>query len=509
MLKYGRNLASVAEGDKGVFGIPKPRVATAENLIYVIYTSGSTGVPKGVSVTHRAVNRLIFNTHYVELTSDDRVAQASNASFDAATFEIWGALLHGAQLHGVAKEIALSPKDFAAEIRDKKISIMFLTTALFNQIARESPSAFGSMRQLMFGGEAVEVGAVKEVLQHGKPERLVHVYGPTESTTFATACLIDSVPAGATTVPIGRAISNTETFILDAHLNPTPVGVPGELYLGGDGLARGYLNRPDLTAERFVCLTQVGERPVRAYRTGDLARRRADGAFEFLGRTDDQVKIRGHRIEPGEVEATLRDLPQVRAAAVVAREVTGDLRLVAYIVPAAPDATNPSALRAVLRQKLPDYMVPSHVVMVATLPMTPNGKIDRGALPPIAEGRPSADGLDSLRLEDEIARIWRAVLGVSRVGLHDSFFDLGGDTTLTVEVQSRLHRLIGWPVPLADLTRYHTVQALADRVRMGERTVIDDESERRGAARRVSMTQRRRLRDSTGGRADGDGGERT
>ena len=446
---------------------PPPHIATAENLIYVIYTSGSTGVPKGVSVTHRAVNRLIFNTNYVELTSADHVAQASNASFDAATFEIWGALLHGAELIGIGKEIALSPKEFAAEIRDKKISILFLTTALFNQIARDCPGAFGSMRQLMFGGEAVDVGAVKEVLEHGKPERLVHVYGPTESTTFATAYVIDSVPAGARTVPIGRPISNTETYILDAHLNPAPMAVPGELYLGGDGLARGYLNRPDLTAEKFV--TPPWKPGARLYKTGDVVRYLPDGNIEFVGRKDHQVKIRGFRIELGEIEAALAEHPFVSECVVdVATSDFGDKRLIAYFVSRVVDDAHAGDLRDFLRHRLPEYMLPATFVRLDHLPMSPNGKIDRRALPvPEASQAAASSNYEPPcdELELKLTKIWEKILPVRPIGVNDNFFELGGHSLLAVRMFSLIEKSFGRNLPLATLFEAPTIRSLAQAMR--------------------------------------------
>ncbi|WP_333448013.1 amino acid adenylation domain-containing protein, partial [Microcoleus sp. herbarium2] len=300
---------------------------TPEGLAYVIYTSGSTGKPKGVCISHRAVNRLVSNTNYVKLEPGDRVAQASNCSFDAATFEIWGALLHGARLVGVTKDVALSPKDFAAQLREQGISVLFLTTALFNQLAKEVPSAFNSVRHLLFGGEAVEPRLVKRVLENSPPQRLLHVYGPTESTTFASWHLVQEVPEGVTTIPIGRPLSNTQIYLLDNQMQPVPVGVPGELYIGGDGLARGYLNRPELTAERFILNPLSNEPGAYLYKTGDLARYQADGNIEFLGRLDDQVKIRGFRIELGEIEGVLAQHPAVEEAVVVAREdVPGNKR---------------------------------------------------------------------------------------------------------------------------------------------------------------------------------------
>ncbi|OYD99113.1 non-ribosomal peptide synthetase, partial [Nostoc sp. 'Peltigera membranacea cyanobiont' 232] len=261
----------------------------ADNLAYVMYTSGSTGQPKGVSIIHRSVVRLVKDTNYVSISAGDVIAQASNYAFDAATFEIWGALLNGARLVGVRKDLALSPTDFAAFMRSQSISVLFLTTALFNQIAQEVPSAFNSLRHLLFGGEAVDPKWVKEVLNNGAPQRLLHVYGPTENTTFTSWYLVQDVPEGATTIPIGQPISNTQIYLLDSQLQPVGVGVPGELYIGGDGLARDYLNRSELTQDKFIPNPFSGSRGAgeqgsrgekRLYKTGDLARYLPDGNIE-------------------------------------------------------------------------------------------------------------------------------------------------------------------------------------------------------------------------------------
>ena len=443
-------------------------LATTESLIYVIYTSGSTGSPKGVAVTHRAVNRLILNTNYVDVTPADRIAQASNSSFDAATFEIWGALLHGARLIGIPRDVTLSPKRFAEEIQRQQISIMFLTTALFNQIARDTPHAFASMRQLMFGGEAVDPNWVREILTQGAPERLVHVYGPTESTTFATAHLIESVPATANTIPIGRPISNTQTYILDPNLNPVPVGVPGELYLGGDGLARDYLNRPELTTEKFIH-KPWSRNGARLYKTGDVVRYLADGSIEFVGRKDHQVKIRGFRIELGEIETALAEHANVGECVVtVTQEECGDKRLVAYFTPAKEVETTVAELRDFLKQKLPDYMVPAVFVPLASLPLSPNGKVDRRALPAPELTLPTASsGFVGARdeLELKLIKIWEKVLPVRPIGIDDNFFDLGGHSLLAVRLFALIEESFDRNLPLATLFQAPTVRELANVVR--------------------------------------------
>jgi amino acid adenylation domain-containing protein len=434
-----------------------------DNLAYVVYTSGSTGTPKGVAVPHRAVNRLVCNTNYITLEPGDKVAQSANISFDAATFEIWGALLNGAQLIGMAREVVLCPQKFASEIQRQEISVLFLTTALFNQLAREVPSAFHSLRYLLFGGEAVDVRWVQAVLQQGAPEHLLHVYGPTENTTFSTWYQVRTLLAGATTVPIGRAIANTQIYLLDTNLHPVPIGVTGEIYLGGDGLARGYLHRAALTAERFIVALGC-----RLYKTGDLARYLPDGNLEFLGRTDQQVKLRGFRIELGEIEVVLTQHPLVQAAVAIVREDTvGDQRLVAYLVSHPEQSFVTSELRSFLKRRLPDYMVPAAFVRLAALPLTGNGKVDRHRLPPPAG--PSS-GLTAISLsprssvEAELTQLWREILGLEQVGIHDNFFDLGGHSLLATQLLSRVRDRLQVQVPLRSLFAAPTIAELAQAI---------------------------------------------
>jgi amino acid adenylation domain-containing protein len=432
---------------------------------YVMYTSGSTGTPKGVVVPHRAIARLVVNTDYVTLRPDDVVAQASNVSFDAATFEVWGALLSGARLTIVERDDLLSTAALASAIEQRGITTLFLTTALFNELARSSPPALRGLRQLLFGGEAVDPRWVRRMLAEAPPARLLHVYGPTETTTFATWQLVEAVPADATTVPIGRPIANTTTYILDPQGRPVPIGVPGELFIGGPGVALGYLERPDLTAEKFVADPSTDDADARLYRTGDLVRYRVDGTIEFLGRLDQQVKIRGFRIEPGEIEAVLTEHPGVRDAVVMARDDGGDRRLVAYVVPEREDPSV-AELRGFVGQRLPDYMVPAAFVLLASLPLTANGKLDRDALPPPEAARPDlADGYVAPRTptEAKLADIWARVLGIEDVGVHDNFFDLGGDSILGMQVVARA-RQAGLEISASHLFQHDTIAELAPLV---------------------------------------------
>ncbi len=307
-----------------------------DNLAYVVYTSGSTGQPKGIGILHRGVVQMCCNTNHISLGPADCIAQASNASFDAATFEIWGALLNGARLVGIPKEVLLSPDQLNTALSRNRITTLFLTTELFNQLVSESPQIFSGLRALLFGGSIVNPAAVRNLLAHDPPGRLLHFYGPAEATTFASFHELRDLPNRATSVPIGKPVANTQLYILDDYGNPLPPGIPGELYIGGDGLARGYLNAPAKTAARFVPNPFVRDRADRLYRTGDQVKYGSDGAIEFLGRRDRQVKVRGFRIEVGEIESTLRTHPLVVDAAVLAHEnLHGDKRLTAYVVPRA------------------------------------------------------------------------------------------------------------------------------------------------------------------------------
>ncbi|HYC91020.1 MAG TPA: amino acid adenylation domain-containing protein [Thermoanaerobaculia bacterium] len=453
ILSLDRDAESIARYDAANL----PLQSGADSLAYVIYTSGSTGRPKGVAVPHRAVVRLVLGTNYVALRADDRIAQAANASFDAATFEVWGALLNGARLVGVSKETVLSPRDLGRTIRDEGITTLFITTAIFNQTAQQLPAAFAPLRHLLFGGEACDPRSVRDVLGKGRPERLLHVYGPTENTTFSTWHLVEAVAEDAVTVPIGRAIGGSSTYVLDARLQPVPAGVVGELYLGGIGLADGYLNRPELTAERFV--RSPFDPAARLYKTGDLVRLRNDGAIEFVGRADDQVKIRGFRIELGEIESAVQQYGAVQEAVVIVREdEPGDKRLVAYLTGGAIDE---AALRQHLSARLPQYMVPSAFVVLPSLPLNANGKIDKKALPaPLHRAAAAVRGGSGL--EQRIAAIWMDVLKVDSVGLTDNFFDLGGHSLLLTRVHGRLREELDLDVPVVTLFRCPTIRSLVD-----------------------------------------------
>lgn len=449
--------AIVQESDENLLPL-----TTAEQLAYVIYTSGSTGTPKGVMIPHRAVNRLVCATNYMTIEPSDRIAQVANLAFDAATFEVWGALLNGATLIGIQRETTLSPTEFVNTLQQQQISILFLTTALFNQTVSQIPQAFSSLKYVLFGGEMVNVDRVRSVVQQGKPQHLIHVYGPTENTTFSTWYEVEAVPAEATTIPIGQAVANTHVYLLDAQLNPVPAGVMGEIYLGGDGLAQGYLQRSELTAARFI----RSENSI-LYQTGDRARYRTNGNLEFLGRTDHQIKLRGFRVELGEIEAAIAQHPAVQTVVVILRTGETEPQLIAYIVPTTAATLTERELRSWLKPTLPTYMIPAAFVMLASLPLTANGKVDQQALPPphlMTTQNISPTIAPTTSLEASLVELWSQLLGRQPIGIHDNFFELGGHSLLATQLVSRIRDRLQVELPLRKVFETPTIAELANTI---------------------------------------------
>ena len=466
----------------------------ADQAAYVMYTSGSTGKPKGVTVPHRAIIQLIRDTNYIRLAPHDVIAQSSNCSFDASSFEIWGALLSGARLFGYRKETVLALHGFASQLTKHQITTLFLPTALFNQFAREFPSTFQTLGHLLFGGETADPHCVDEVVQCGRPARLLHVYGPTETTTFASWFLVNDVPQRANTIPIGKPLTNTQLYILDDEMHPVPVGVPGELYIGGDGLALSYLNRPANTSERFVPHPFCKRYQPRLYKTGDQCRWLSGGNVEFLGRLDDQVKTRGFRVELGEIVSTLRQHHNVDEAVVSMRDdKADDKRLVAHVVATAGTALVPHELRRFMKERLPSYMVPSAFVFMKALPLTANGKVDRCALPnPQVRSSSNQPFVRPSTVDQrKIAAIWTNVLDVDPVGIDDNFFDMGGSSLRLPAVLNRLQKAFDREVTIVDLFEHTTVRGLAEF--FAERTPTSDSAShgrRRGQHRRATAASR-------------------
>ncbi|WP_342775165.1 amino acid adenylation domain-containing protein, partial [Nonomuraea diastatica] len=441
-------LADVLNGvDTTDPGLP----VSASDAAYVMYTSGSTGAPKGVVVSHANIVSLVVDNGFLTLTGDDVVAFAANPAFDASTWEIWGPLLNGARIAVIGESQVLDAGEFGALLKAASVSVLFLTTRLFDRYVAAIPDVLAGLRCVMTGGERAEPASFARLLAEGGRVRLLHCYGPTETTTFAVMHDIGQAPTGG--VPIGRPVAGRFVRLLDGRGRPVPVGVVGELYLGGLGTAHGYLDRAELTAARFVPdPLEVGGR---LYRTGDLSRWLPGGTLEFLGRNDFQVKIRGFRVEPGEVEAALLRVPGV-SQAVVSRD------LVAYYV---GDGVGAAGLRERLTADLPGYMVPAAFVALETLPLTPNGKVDRKALP-----APDGDAYARMgyqepegEIEQAIAGVWAELLGVERVGRFDDFFALGGHSLLAVSLVERL-RERGITCDVRSLFAAPTVAGLAESV---------------------------------------------
>jgi len=416
----------------------------ADQLALVIYTSGSTGQAKGIEITHRNVLRLVKNSNVATLSSGDTCLHYAPVAFDAATWEIWGALLNGAKLV-LAPPGHLDPEQFGQLVRSQGISHAFLTTALFHTLVEFNPEAMGLLKVAMTGGEVVNAARVRDLLSAYPHLRFINLYGPAENTTLTTFYAPQDAEDVSLSVPIGRPVSNTQVYILDQNLQPLSVGMVGELCIAGDGVARGYRFKPELTRKAFVpnpFAKVYGHGPV-LYRSGDMARFRGDGSIEFLGRQDHQVKIRGHRIELGEVEAAIKQAGgrapscALRDVVVRAQKSERGSQLVAWVV-----LDNPAQvemLKTTAAESLPAYMVPTFWTCLEKLPLTPNGKVDHRALP-LPERSHAPQRLPQSEIEKTLAQIWQNLLGISQVGLYDNFFALGGDSILSIQVVSRAKR---------------------------------------------------------------------
>ena len=440
---------------------PGPVEPAAESLAYVIYTSGSTGKPKGVQVTHGALaNFLQSMKKLTAMGEQDALLAVTTLSFDIAALEVFLPLAVGARVELVERDVAADGEQLADRLADPGITFFQATPATWRMLLEAGWEGKPGLTMLC-GGEALPRPLADRLV--GKGKVLWNVYGPTETTIWSSAWQVE---AGEGAISIGRPIANTQLYVLDKWSRPAPVGVAGELYIGGAGLARGYLGRPALTAERFLPDPFGAEPGGRIYRTGDLARWRGDGNLECLGRVDHQVKVRGFRIELGEVEAALSSHPQVREAAVAAREdSTGETSLAAYVVPRGDSGPVPVAdLRQWLLASLPEYMVPSAFVQLDALPLTPNGKVDRNALPDPQQARAGSGGRyvpPRGPVEEAIVGLWAESLGVGRVGAHDNFFELGGHSLMAIQLIARMRHTFGVEPPLKDFVEEPTVARLA------------------------------------------------
>lgn len=464
-----------------------PCCVSPEGLAYVMYTSGSTGSPKGVCIPHRGVIRLVKETDYLQFNADQVFLQLAPFTADASTFEIWGALLNGARL-------VLYPPyqptfdELGRVIHDNGITTMRLTADMFHRMAETDLDILTPLQQLVVGGDVLSAPHVNRAIKALPNCKLVNGYGPTENTTYSCCHEMTGPLSVETSIPIGRPIANTQVYILDANLNPVPVGVVGELYIGGDGLALGYLNQPDLTSQKFIAhpfTERLGSlnnhKEARVYKTGDMGCYRHDGLIEFHGRVDLQVKVRGHRVELEEVEAGIRQHPEIQDVVVDIKNISRkrsavhnataqikEMGLVAYIVPVDGVAVISNAdLHSFLKRKLPSHMIPAHTIVLKELPRLPSAKVDRQALP--APDRAKLNGPKLLRsprnpIEESIVDIWREVLSLDEIGVDENFFDLGGHSLLGIQVLSRVKRVFNVELPVRCLFESPTLEGFASRV---------------------------------------------
>jgi tyrocidine synthetase-3 len=455
----------------------------SRSLAYILYTSGSTGMPKGVMVEHRSVVRLVKETDYMEFFPRDRFLQTAALEFDVSTYEFWGALLNGITLCVAPLEQILSPRHIKRLIRRLDIGTMWMTVALFNQMSQDDIDIFEGLRRIISGGDALSPYHINRLRAHYPDLTIINGYGPTENTCYSTTHTIHRDYPDS--IPIGRPIANSTAYVVDRDLQLCPVGVAGELCVGGDGVARGYLNRPELTAERFV--DNPHKSGDRLYHTGDLSRYRGDGILEFFGRLDFQVKIRGFRVELGEIENQLLAIEGIDEAVVLAKETDKKERyLCAYAGTAA--SLDSHVLKEELGKNLPDFMVPSYIVLLDKLPINHNGKVDRRALPePQLEANEKIEAPET-ETERRLAALWSEVLGieVERIGVTSAFFDIGGHSLKGMQLATKVRREFGVTLPLVTIFRRQTIRAQAQFLDQQKTAGIEGDSQRMVALKEVS-----------------------
>jgi amino acid adenylation domain-containing protein len=437
----------------------------ADDLAYVMYTSGSTGRPKGVMVPHRGVIRLVSDCNFINLGPDEVILHLAPLSFDASTFELWGALLNGGQL-AIVPAPHPSLDDIAEAIRVNGVTTLWLTAGLFHLMVEKRLDGLRPLRQLIVGGDVLSPPHVAKALKALPSCRIVNGYGPTENTTFTCCYTIPQNPPPSGPIPIGSAIQGTSVHVLDIDRRPVPIGQQGELYAGGAGVALGYLNQPELTAEKFVEDPFAPRTGARLYRTGDRVRQRPDGMIEFLGRVDRQIKLNGKRVELDAIEAHLRAEETVRDAAVIARvDSTGRRSVAAFVTPGGLD---PDALRRSLRARLPDFMVPASITVLRSLPLSPNGKVDRGRLPnPESSPEPAASPASTLpggMTQSQLREIVAGVLGHDTVRIDDNFFDLGATSLDLIGIHAKIVEVFGPVVTPVDLFGHPNIKAVAAKI---------------------------------------------
>ncbi|MEH1765145.1 MAG: amino acid adenylation domain-containing protein [Nostoc sp.] len=477
---------------------------TSENLAYIIYTSGSTGKPKGVLINHSNVVRLFKATeHWYNFNQQDVWTLFHSFAFDFSVWEIWGALIYGGRLVVVPYLVSRSPEAFYELLCKEKVTVLNQTPSAFQQLIHTEQTITDSgnltLRWVIFGGEALEIQSLKPwFTRHGyESPRLVNMYGITETTVHVTYRPIteDDLRPGAGSV-IGCPIPDLQLYLLDEHKQLVTVGVPGEMYVGGAGLARGYLNRPDLTTKAFIANPLSNDPQARLYKTGDLARYLPNGDIEYLGRIDHQVKIRGFRIELGEIEREIAQHPEVRETVVLARqEETGEKQLVAYVVPHQNSSYTSNQLRSFLEQRLPSHMLPSAFVLLESMPLTVNGKLDRQKLPAPSRERPQLEQAyisPQTDLELLLAGILSDLLKIDRIGIDDNFFDLGGSSISILQVAVRVQKELGIQLPTVKLFQYSTIASLANYLHSNQNSQPSSDKLQNRAQRQQAVRTRRR-----------------
>lgn len=438
---------------------PLAPAINGDSLAYIMFTSGSTGTPKGVMVTHKSIVRLVKDTNYIRLNAADKILQTGSLSFDAATFEIWGALLNGGEVHLLDLMHLLDTPRLATAIREKKITTMWFTASWFNQLADQDPSLFRPLPHVLAGGEQLSPAHIRKV-QVACPNIIItNGYGPTENTTFSICGEVPLLPD--TPVPLGRPISHSTVYIVDRHLQPVGIGIPGEILLGGEGLSTGYMGDPERTAQQFIAHPFLpGEK---VYRSGDLGKWLENGMVAFLGRTDDQVKIRGYRVEPGEIAHAIQRITGVKEAFVlVEKNTNGDKMLVCYYVPAAEKSI--TAFKPALKAELPDYMIPALFIPLEKAPLNKNGKLDRNALPGINEWLAQQEQSDDIPHSETAAQLlllWEEVLGRKGIGMQDNFFESGGSSLSAYRIITRVETVMRVKIGLATFFKHPDIHSLA------------------------------------------------
>jgi amino acid adenylation domain-containing protein len=449
---------------------PLHTVSRSEAPVYIIYTSGSTGIPRGVMVTHRNVLRLVINPDYVLLTEETRILQTGAPVFDATTFEIWGSLLNGGQLVFVDKEVLLDASRLGMALKEYRVNTLWLSSSLFNRLVQQDIGIFSSLKYLLVGGDVLSPAYINSVREKFSDLRIINGYGPTENTTFSTTYPIERFFSD--NIPIGRPIGNSTAYIVNKHGQLKPVGVWGELWVGGDGVSLGYLNSPELTAEKFNRTDSIYKAHA-FYKTGDQARWLADGTIEFSGRMDRQVKIRGFRIELGEIESLLRRHTVVKEAVVTVRGSDENKYLCAYFVShsRSRESIATDELREHLAALLPDYMVPAHFVELKSMPLTPNGKIDREALPEPEAARPDDYSGPESPIQEKLVEIWAEVLNIDKnlIGIDANFFNIGGHSLKATVLMSKIHKEMNVKIQLAEIFASPTIRNLSQHIETAEK----------------------------------------